>query len=282
MVTILQVLRHALVLLLSITLGSSTSMTAQHVLTDTTSIASLRAATWADIDEIITVAFDAFSPGTAFKYTNPGYEQYKDYAKYCKKEDVKKFFREGVPDGVFINVITVPRADACVYDVCRDEKVVAFAGWKLVTKGDSDDIRSFWGFVPPSSASDSVGTHKGIDKLEYNCSLRLDENITRSDDHQRQLEDAKEKYIDSQFDNQLWLEVLVTHPTWDGHNFGAMNLQWGQNLAKKKGLPITLIATPAGYPLYRSVGFEDIQNVTLELLDGEGKLWYEAMKYEPA
>ena len=152
----------------------------------------------------------------------------------------------------------------------------------MKTKDDSGTIGSFWDFTTPRSASAFVATYKGIDKLEYDCSLRLGENITRSDHHQRQLDDAEEKYINSQFNNHLWLEVLVTHPTWDGHNFGAMNLQWGQNFAKKKNVPITVISTPAGYPLYRSVRFKNIQNVTLELLDGEGEIWYEAMKYERA
>ena len=51
-------------LLLSITLASSTAVTNQYIFADTTNTASLRTATWADVDEIVTVGFDGFSRGS--------------------------------------------------------------------------------------------------------------------------------------------------------------------------------------------------------------------------
>ena len=49
----------------------------------------------------------------------------------------------------------------------------------------------------------------------------------------------------------------------------------------KVRVPVTLLATPAGYPLYKSLGFESVANVTLNLLDGYngGITWIEYMQW---
>jgi len=44
-------------------------------------------------------------------------------------------------------------------------------------------------------------------------------------------------------------------------------------------LPVTLLASPAGYPLYDSLGFESVVNATMEMLDGLGELWFEVMRW---
>jgi hypothetical protein len=60
-----------------------------------------------------------------------------------------------------------------------------------------------------------------------------------------------------------------------------MNLHWGFELANTSKIPVTLIATPAGYPLYDDIGFRGIKNITIETLDGwaNGLLWFEVMEY---
>lgn len=44
-------------------------------------------------------------------------------------------------------------------------------------------------------------------------------------------------------------------------------------------MPVTLFATPAGYPLYDSMGFESVKNATMPMLDGLGELWFEVMRW---
>lgn len=44
-------------------------------------------------------------------------------------------------------------------------------------------------------------------------------------------------------------------------------------------MPVTLLATPAGYPLYDSLGFESVENATISMLDGLGELWFEVMRW---
>jgi len=121
----------------------------------------------------------------------------------------------------------------------------------------------------------------GDSDTKYNCSANLDVNQTRAIDFDRQLRAAKSQYIDRAYLKQLYLNILATHPDWDGNGFAALNLDWGIGFAETLAEPVTLIATPAGYPLYKDVGFRSLKNVTIETLEGwEGKLlWLEVMEY---
>jgi hypothetical protein len=48
------------------------------------------------------------------------------------------------------------------------------------------------------------------------------------------------------------------------------------------GMPVTLLATPAGWVLYDEMGFEGVKNATVEMVDGDGdgELWYEVMEWD--
>ncbi|KAH8649116.1 hypothetical protein BX600DRAFT_474568 [Xylariales sp. PMI_506] len=101
--------------------------------------------------------------------------------------------------------------------------------------------------------------------------------MTRVLQLRKAIDDAGQTYIEDVYPWKVYLDLLATHPDWDGNGFGATHLRWGLALADARALPTVLMATPAGYPLYKSVGFEGIHNVTVERLDGEGIIWYEAM-----
>jgi hypothetical protein len=45
-------------------------------------------------------------------------------------------------------------------------------------------------------------------------------------------------------------------------------------------MPVTLLATPAGWGLYDEMGFEGVKNATVEMVDGDGELWYEVMEWD--
>jgi len=91
---------------------------------------------------------------------------------------------------------------------------------------------------------------------------------------------AEERYLYAPGEKQMHLGLLSTHPDWDGHNFGAAHVHWGMSLAKRMDLPVTLIATPAGWPLYDSLGFDSVANITIATLDESEDLWFEYMRYE--
>lgn len=103
----------------------------------------------------------------------------------------------------------------------------------------------------------------------------------------------------SVWQDQLYLNLLATHPGWDGNGFAARQVRWGMELscgygsedvdvdvggisgeAKGTTVPVTLLATPAGWPLYESLGFEGVENATISMLDGLGELWNEVCKWD--
>jgi len=158
----------------------------------------------------------------------------------------------------------------------------------LLREKANDDLRATSNQVPGAS-SDNL--QAALPKPDLPCNLHLDMNVLRAAHLSPQLIAVDKTYIeDSAYEYQLYLALLATHPAWDGHNFGAAQVHWGmararaeeKRLSKLEGrkvrVPITLLATPAGYPLYSSLGFEGLANVTLRFLEG-GETWYEYMRW---
>ncbi|KUI69229.1 hypothetical protein VM1G_05356 [Cytospora mali] len=261
---------------------------------------TLRNATLEDVDEITTVWYDAFRPSPLWPYIH----QFEDevgplYAWTCERDsflqllgDEKRQFKA--------MVITVPDPTSRgLTTTTTREKVVSIAMWDFnQTRGQQKDKSSYMSpmllpmGVHDSSRSSSINAGATGPPPTFNCSAHLDVNMTRALHFRGHMEAAKQKYLDEPFDTQLYLGLLATHPDWDGNGFGATHLRWGKaQLARLGGgggdrggglMPLTLLATPAGYPLYASEGFEGLYNVTLERLDGKGAFWHEVMKYEEA
>jgi GNAT superfamily N-acetyltransferase len=270
---------------------------------------TLRPAQSTDLPSISNTVLDAFDPGVINTYMYQFRSLYPDFHIRCYEEEVERRW---------VNAINVDRHEwwnAIVPDGERD--VRSFALWGLLRREEADAKSSFnagpWlemndleslVNVPAQALQDITRTPvtdglqhhledmARLPDIEAPCRLHLDMNIIRALHLLRQLQAADAKYIRNAFETQLYLGVLATHPDWDGHGFGAAQLEWGMDLARRIQrklrdeesdeeikVPITLLATPAGYPLYRSVGFNSIANITLELLDGvnEGSSWYEYM-----
>lgn len=166
-----------------------------------------------------------------------------------------------------------------------DGRAVSMSIWNILKRDEED--RSSYGFTVPGLGQHSIGTRA------MGCTDVPGINKTRCLDYNRQFEAISQKYIHEAYPQQLYLNLLATHPKWDGNGFAARHLHWGMELVKRmeedEGVvgkeetgnwPLTLLATPAGYPLYRSEGFESVKNATVEMLDGLGKLWYEVMRWE--
>ncbi|KAK5098369.1 hypothetical protein LTS08_006502 [Lithohypha guttulata] len=249
-----------------------------------------RDATESDIDDITTLILDAFGPNEERQYIQPQRKLYPHYEWHCTREIIREQWSQSSWNGTFAKVVAVSdhSTDVEKDGRKRDERVVALGIWNIY-HGDgkvTSTILDRKGLTPFSSLVNSNPTTSSIqfhdnddDKPPFNCSLNLAMNTTREEDFFRQWNEAKHKHIDEAYEKQLYLNVLCTHPQWDGHGFAAMNLDWGTSLARSLDLPVTLIATPAGYPLYDSYGFESVSNVSISKLDGLGSLWYEVMKY---
>jgi GNAT superfamily N-acetyltransferase len=67
------------------------------------------------------------------------------------------------------------------------------------------------------------------------------------------------------------LSVLVTHPEKQGLGVGSTMVKWGCDLADEEGLPSYLEATPAGYPVYQKLGFEEVDAIIFKFKPFTGK-----------
>jgi len=231
----------------------------------------IRPATEADLDDITTVVIDAFAPGPAWHYAFPHQDEYKEYQWRCLRKAVEQEFARK-PNNTFVNVISVPvgpSAAATTMQGERAERVVAVAVWKIL---EPDKRQS------ESGSMDLLGF--GVHSGKQKCSDNLDTNMTRAEDFNRQFSVAEEHYVIDFPHKQMHLGLLCTHPDWDGHGFGAAHCEWGMDLAKSMDVPVTLVATPAGWPLYDLLGFESVANITIKTLDEPEDLWFEYMRYE--
>ncbi|KAI1363202.1 hypothetical protein F5Y08DRAFT_354722 [Xylaria arbuscula] len=232
----------------------------------------LRPATEADLDDLVTVVIESFAPGPAWQYLFPHLNKYKDYYWHCLRREAGMQFVHRT-NMTFINVISIPNtggANTWGGQQGSRERVVALGVWKFLAKGNKEVHQTHSSVFDP--------------RLMYaKCSDHLEANMTRAIDFQRQMDIAEKRYIFDFPEPQLLLSLLATHPSWDGHGFGAANVKWGIERATKLGkhLPVTLLATPAGWPLYDSLHFESVANITINTVDDDlDDLWFEYMRHD--
>ncbi|KAI9170579.1 hypothetical protein HJFPF1_00047 [Paramyrothecium foliicola] len=224
----------------------------------------------ADLDDIVTILIDAFSPGPVWQYLYTQLDEYYDFAWHCLRQTIGEGFAHHV-NTTFINVIHKSEVtDSQNEHGKRLSRVVAFAVWNVREPKDR---------VPHQSIS-NIGALEALTE----CSDHPEMNQTRAADYARQAKALEEDFIRNHQEDQLYLNFLATHPDWDGHGFGAAQLRWAFEKAKRvkenQTLPITLLATPAGWPLYSSVGFESLKNITITTLDDDlDDLWFEDMRF---
>lgn len=97
--------------------------------------------------------------------------------------------------------------------------------------------------------------------------------ICDSAESQRWLEDGYEK-------PQEYYGILDigVHPTCQRRGIARSMLQWGLERAEKQSLPVHLSATPAGVPLYHSLGFYTVGTWTWRR--DQDSQW-EIMRWDP-
>ncbi|KAK0276006.1 hypothetical protein LTR35_010775 [Friedmanniomyces endolithicus] len=230
----------------------------------------LRPAVEDDLDDIVTVFLDAFKPSAGWQYAHSHDDDYTDYTWTCTRQFFQGEWESLHPSRTFINVIAVPRDGGQHHDDnLRGESVVSFGVWNWMKPQEEVSDSSF-PFRPHQLHAAPGGK----------CSEHLDVNTTRAADLAQQLSLAVEKYIRNLTEPQLYLNLLATHPDWDGHGFGARQVEVGLKEATRVGMPVTLLASPAGWPLYDSLGFRSLANITHEMFDGLGTLWSEYMRWD--
>lgn len=202
----------------------------------------IRPAEKQDLDDVATVILDAFAPSALYHYAFPQFERFREYHWKCLRKELGRQFAD-IPENAFLNVISVPNDSRKHTGDSRHNRAVAVAAWKI---------------IEPTT---EVVNHKesidfGLHLEKSSCSDNLDTNMTRALNFSRQFSLAEKHYVNEYPGKQVYLALLATHPDWDGHGFGATHCQWGMAMAAEMKAPVTLIATPAGWPLYDELGFE--------------------------
>lgn len=256
------------------------SQTQSEQLTLQDDMITFRDALESDIDDITTVIIDAFGPGADHQYTMPEQNLYPNNVWHCTRDAIavqwQNLHNTTIAKVVSVKLLTPDSKTG------KTDHVIALGVWHILNRTDSESHRQAipWPMLPYSChASKAAPSGGSDDEPPYDCSKMLGYNMTRAVDFNQKFHAAKVQNIDEAYDQQLYLNVLATHPDWDGHGFAAMNCHWGEKLAQSLKIPLTLIATPVGYPLYHSLGWQSVKNLTIEKLDGLGSLWYEVMQY---
>lgn len=248
---------------------------------------TFRNATLEDVDDIATVYLDAFRNADATRYVRQFADKDPEYTWTCQREAFKRVLLNPQAGGpIVVKVISVPDLS-----LPRKERVVSIGAWMYgYLQQESDTSLQSASFTGLNSGLFSVPMGNSIpNEGKFDCNAHLDMNMTRALHYERAINEAQNDYLLKPYGSQFTLGLLATHPEWDGNGFAARHIHWGKetladmNQAPEHSdhrLPLTLIGTPAGYPLYISEGFQGVKNITIERLDGEGVLWCEAMKYE--
>jgi hypothetical protein len=210
-----------------------------------------------DLPAITTLILEAFAPSPAWNYLIPDLQSHKSQIWTCLHSQFTRGFSSFDRNTTFVKVITVP-VPSTNTDPQPAQIAVSLAVWNIRSPDTT------------TTATLSLPT----------CAYPPGTNLTRAASFNRQMSDIDETYFSH--NASLYLNLLATHPAWDGHGFGARHVEWGQELARtlEPVMPVTLLATPAGWPLYDSLGFASVHNATLETLGDSGGLWYEVMEWK--
>lgn len=234
-----------------------------------------------DLPAVTTVVVDAFLPSAmwAYLFYPDGPEPHRRDIWDCIYVQIEASWPYNHTK-THVKVIAVPDPDETEE---REESdiAIALAVWN-VRSGEDDEMKEEEGHASFFSPTLFPFPFHPTALLET-CLIPKGINITRALDAASQTTAIDRKYFGSTTypQGQLLLNLLATHPSWDGHGFAAKHLRWGMELAKRElELPVTLLATPAGWPVYDGLGFEGVANETVRRLDEGEELWFEVMKWE--
>jgi hypothetical protein len=269
---------------------------------------NFRPATEADLPAITTITVEAFLPSAAWHYLIPDIKHHKQDIWNCLHDQIVQGWKHFDSNKTFLNVITVPPSSSSSNSENKNNEVpVSFAVWNVRTLEEEEE----------GAFSSSTSSSLSVDAILQTCLIPPGTNFTRAQDYDRQLQTILQRFFspsqESVWQDQLYLNLLATHPEWDGNGFGARQVKWGLELSRRLGgrggggggegreegnvvvvgeeeegdeeatagsIPVTLLSSPAGWPLYESLGFEGVENATIGMLDGLGELWFEVCKWD--
>ncbi|KAJ5172058.1 hypothetical protein N7492_004651 [Penicillium capsulatum] len=84
-------------------------------------------------------------------------------------------------------------------------------------------------------------------------------------------------------EKDMMLDLLATHPDYQGRGVGTALLRWGMDQADAWQVRIYLESTPKGYPMYTKHGWRPVEEVTIDFSQngGEGSEKFVIMIRDP-
>ena len=170
-----------------------------------------------------------------------------DYAAFYGSSNVAPLvWPNGITDNVYKKGLEMRKKELSdssrvfmkVVDTNLDGTLIAFAVWAI---WEEDQPRSEW---------DAPEVKQVIEKFENDA----DTNTALLNEFFGIVSTVKRRYIQGKA--RIHLSFLATHPDHQRRGAGKMLLDYGAELAEKKGLQSTLFATKVGLPLYLREGFE--------------------------
>ena len=110
---------------------------------------------------------------------------------------------------------------------------------------------------------------------------RRDANHERFDAFGRGQIEAYKRFFEPLGPEQIHLQILATLPEFRRRGHATSICKWAMTLAHEESLSdISVMASPMGYELYKWLGFDRVDNFTIQVPGEEEKLTLVAMMYD--
>ncbi|KAF2761039.1 acyl-CoA N-acyltransferase [Pseudovirgaria hyperparasitica] len=197
---------------------------------------NIRTATLADVPALANIAVTAMPDDPQWDYRFPYRLKYPEEHLAA----IQNVYRSAVEDEA--------SAGTVVKVLCNDkDEPMALSVWDLLYLGKASGGMA--NFAPNPN--------------------RPDASLVRMTAFLKAFQAAHDKYFDSVYGNkQIRLRVLCVHPDFRRRGAGEALCNWGFDLAKQEGVPVTIVASPMGKRLYARLGCEVLGEYEIRA-DGE-------------
>ncbi|KAJ8058017.1 hypothetical protein OCU04_013189 [Sclerotinia nivalis] len=203
----------------------------------------IREAERKDIDAITTAMITSLSSDAMWRYRFAHRDKYpEDLLKYAR------LYIELLVSGSFPDYATL------IVEVGEGStwEVAAFSIWDVsyenrriyAAKGENYTSPS------PNEAMEAAGikTRKDRDPIYDAAFLKV-------------ISDARKEFTAMFEGNEIYLNLIGTHPDFRRRGYATQLLKWGIERAERDNAPLVLIASPMGEPTYLASGFKELERV---------------------
>ncbi|KAH6886975.1 acyl-CoA N-acyltransferase [Thelonectria olida] len=194
---------------------------------------NLRAATEADLADIVDVSTAAFEADAIMRRLTPSHLQAPDGSSI-----------QALRQWRIARKIVRFRAERTIMMVAVDDeggKIVGYSIWQRPVGDDEEE----------EEQQPTQMTLTGVDQDAY------------AELHRILGEDERESFGDRGTKDIWHLASIGVHPQYQKRGIGKILLNWGVQEASKQGKDCYLVATPTGVALYRAAGFENVRTMEI-------------------